>query len=269
MVNYARIQSKIDHGRGIAAKKLGPPFIAYRIGAAAAGDFPGAWTVVNPSFPLFRRRLKTESSIESGMSKGTLFFDIVADMGPFLLGDVFYQNDPAYVPGVSYGAGATLLPNSIQFEAMCLCWHGPVSKAIGARLDRRAQIFRPNQTPKVQTQSGNKVYWASTHENDRPLVLSGGQYQFGNVGQPASFVPVGLAAYYRPTGEKFFAPAPPGMPKPQFWFVYIPPIPGYQPVEGDAIVTEDGVRYWISHPYQQQAGIVGSQLVVDREEAPV
>ena len=37
MVNYAKIQHHIDRGKGIAAQKLGPPFLAFRVTLAVAG----------------------------------------------------------------------------------------------------------------------------------------------------------------------------------------------------------------------------------------
>jgi hypothetical protein len=271
MVNYARVQHHIDRGKGIAAQKLGPPFLAYRLTASAAGDFPTGWTPTNGpqgglSFPLFHRRI-ADTKIELALPRAAILYDIIGNMEPFLLGDVFLQNDPAYVPGVSYGVGATLLPGQ-QFNAMALAWHPPVNKAIGIRLDRCASIYRPAGTP-LTFEDASK-YWASTHDNDTPLVLAGGQFSLNpaNAGQVGSLLPIGLTADHR-GGEKVFGPGVPGMVAPIRFFVYIPPLPGYSAREGDALITEDGARYVMRAPFIQEAGVVGTQTLCDRKIAQV
>lgn len=270
MVNYARIQHHIDRGKGIAAKKLGQPFLAYRVTSSAAGNFPEGWTatpgpVGGLAFSLFRRRLP-ETKLEVALPRASIWFDVIGNMEPFLVGDVFLQNDPPYVAGVSYGAGATQLPGTQQFNAMCLAWHAPVNKAIGARLDRCGAIYRPNGAP--MTFADASQYWESTHDNDIPLVLAGGQFTFqaGQSGQTASLVPVGFTADHR-NAERIFGPNVPGMVTPIRWLIYIPPLPGYAPREGDAVITEDGARYVMRSPFVQEAGVVGTQTLCDRKIA--
>lgn len=269
MVNYARVQHHIDRGKGIAAKKLGPPFLAYRVTNTAAGDFPEGWTGTpgrnGLNFSLFRRRM-ADTKLELGLSRAAIFFDIIADMEPFLVGDVFVQNDPPYVAGFSYGAGATSLPGTQQLSAMCLALHQPVGKSVGVRLDRCAGIYRPAGAPLTFTDASN--YWASTHDNDSPLVLSAGRFAFdtSEAGQPASLVPVGFIADHRKS-DKIFGPSVPGMVTPIRWIIYIPPLPGYSPREGDAAITEDGARYVMSSPFVQETGVAGTQALCERKIA--
>lgn len=267
MTNYARIQRHIDHGKGKAARHVGQPFIGYRITGTSAGDFPGGWTQTVANFPLLRRRL-AETKLEIGIKNVALFYDIVADMGPFLVGDVFLQNDPAYVNGKSYGPGATsIVGTNIEFNAMCLAWHPPENKAVGARLDRRVQIFRPASSPGTIAGYSGATYWKSTHDNDTPLVLSGGTYAFGSAGASgASLIPAGMSSAVR-QHDYIFQPGVPGMPKEAKWFAYLPPLPGYMPAEGDALIDENGARYQVVVPFEQKTGVAGYQLAVDRKIA--
>ena len=267
MTNFAQIQSKIDRGRGKAAFHLGQPYTAFRIGAGSNGDFPDAWTLIDKSYPVFNRRLKSEKSIDVGISNAALFYDVVADMSPFLLGDVLVQSDAPYVPGVSYGLGATSVEGP-QFNGFALAWHAPIQKSIGGRVDRRAQIFRPGGTPQP-LQPDQSAYWRSMKDGDQPLVLVDGRYRLGGPGGRASYVPIGFASAYRPYGQKPFevTGSPPGMLRPTHWFGYLPPLPGYLPAEGDTVICEDGSRYVVVQPYYQQAGVVGSQLMMDRTTA--
>lgn len=266
MVDYALIQERIDRGKGKAALRLGPPFHAYRCDSAAAGDFPGGWTALlaGATFPLFRRRIP-DAKLELGLKNVALLYDIIANMDPFVLGDVFVSADPPYNPGFSYGAGATSLPGTQEFNAMALAWHPPVNKAIGARLDRLVTIWRPAPSP--ATMGDSSLYWKSTHDNDQPLVLAAGQYTFGTAGTTnASLLPAGLSSQHRQS-EKMFPPDVPGMIKPVKWFFYLPPTPGYLAREGDAIVDQNGARYVVLSPYEQETGVVGQQLVCDRTAA--
>ena len=265
MTNYSRIQRHIDHGKGRAARHIGQPFIGYRLTGASAGDFPSGWTQTVANVPIRRTRL-AESKLELGIKNVTLFYDIVADMGPFLVGDVFLQNDPAYVNGKSYGAGATsIVGANIEFNALCLAWHPPENKAVGARLDRRVQIFRPASSPAAIAGYSGPTYWKSTHDNDLPLILSGGVYSFGTAGASgASFVPAGFASAVR-QHDWLFQPGVPGMLKEAKWFVYLPPLPGYMPAEGDAIIDENSARYVVGVPYEQKTGVSGYQLSADRK----
>lgn len=266
MVNYARIQAHIDRGKGIAAKKLGPPFTAYRIVSYSNGDFPGGWLNVVPSFPLFRRRLSSENKIDLGIKNMALWQDIIADMSRFVVGDVFVSVDPVYAPGVSYGDDATQQAGSHEFNGICLAWHPPVAKAVGARLDRLVTIWRPSTTTAINPEGSTS--WKSTLVNDQPLVLVEGVYSFQTPGTvPASAVPAGLVGHNR-GGEAPLKDVPGEIVKPAKFFVYVPPLPGYLPREGDAVIDNNGTRYVVTSPWEQTAGVAGYQLMCDRKVGP-
>lgn len=249
------------------------PFLGYRIIDTSTGDFPEAWWPVpvcpagtHYEFHLLRRRL-SEGKLETGIKNVTLFYDIIANMDPFLVGDVFVQNDAPFVPGKSYGAGATsIVGTTIEFSGMCLAWHPPENKAVGGRVDRRVTIWRPAFDPATVADGSGATYWKETHDNDLPLILTNGVYAFGTSAQASSanWVPAGFTSAVR-QHDWVFQPGVPGMLKEAKWFVYVPPLPGYMPAEGDAIVDENGARYVVGVPYEQKTGVAGYQLTVDRK----
>lgn len=274
MTGYARVQKHIDKGKGKAARHVGMPFLGFRIINTSTGDFPTAWwpVPVCPSgdhftFHLLRRRL-AEGKLETGIKNVALFYDIVANMDPFLVGDVFVQASAPFVPGKSYGAGATsVVGTTIEFNGMCLAWHPPENKAVGGRVDRRVKIYRPASSPAAVTNEAGAAYWKETYDNDTALTLTNGVYSFGVAGAGnANWVPAGFTAAVR-QHDWVFQPGVPGMLKEAKWFVYLPPLPGYFPAEGDAIVDEYGSRYLVAVPYEQKTGVAGYQLAVDRKIA--
>lgn len=264
MVNFASIQSKIDRGKGKAASKLGQPYVAYRLGAAASGDFPSGWTRVADRHDVFLKTLRSEREIDTAIHNATLFYDLTADMTNFMLGDVFMLDDGPYDPGQAYGLGATSVEGT-QFNAFAFAWHPPVRKAVGGRIDRLCRLFRPSTEPHKMADGSD--LWLSQKPGDRPFVLINGEMKLGAAGQKASLVPCGFSSAYRPYGQHPFDPAPPGMLRPTHWFAYLPPLPGYSPREGDTLITSDDARYVVVDPFFQNAGVVGSQLVLDRTTA--
>lgn len=266
MTNFARVQRHIDHGKGQAARHVGMPFIGYRLVPTSAGDFPGGWTQTVASFSMLRRRF-AEGKLEVGIKNVALFYRIVANMDRFLVGDVFVQNDAPFVPGISYGAGATAESSTanIEFNGMCLAWHPPENEAIGARIDRRVRIYRPANQPATVQDSSGATYWKETNVNDQPLILADGTYALGAAGAGlGSLVPAGMLSAIRQS-EWIFQPSIPGMQKQAKWLVYLPPLPGYMPAEGDAIIDENGARYVVAVPFEQKTGVSGYQLVCDRK----
>ena len=261
MVNYAAIQQKIDSGLGKAGKKLGAPFAAYRVEASSNGDYPTGWTQVATTAPIWRIRV-TEGKLPSALkASATVFWQIIGGLTGFELGDVFLNVDKPYVPGVSYGAGASFIGgSSLQIDAFAVAWHGPVEIPIGARLDRRAHILRPNMTP-TATPDGTSI-WRQTSDEALALTLVNGVFTFG--AGPPSWVPVGLSSSERPPRGHNFDPGYPGVEDIPRYYAYVPYLPGYEPSEGDRLLTEDGAMYRVVNPYQQEAGFVGAQLSVDR-----
>jgi len=267
MVNYVTIQHKIDRGIGHAAKKLGQNYAAYRCTAESTGDFPGGWTLINPLYPIFRRRVM-ETKLDIGQKAGwPLWFDMVFNAEPFLVGDVFIQVDAPYVPGVSYGAGATSVSfGTTELNAIAMAWHKPIDEAVGTRINTRGQIWRPAGGP-MQLPDGS-LYWEETNDNDQPLTLTNGLYTFEDpslgFSTVANWIPVGMSNLSRPYQRPSIDPPTPGVTHISWWGIYIPPLPGYTPSEGDAMILEDGSRYWIVNPYAQNVDVVGSMLLAQR-----
>lgn len=265
MVNFARIQHKIDKGLGIAARHLGPPYSAYRISTTSSGDYPSGWQQVGAGIPVFLRRT-TDSEIQNALlASGTLWFDVIGNMEPFLLGDVFSLTDAPYSPGVAYGVGATSVPNVGRFTGFMLAWHNPVDEPVGARLDVRVQVYRMQGPPDQLTDSSS--VWRNSAYASQPLCLINGSYQFVDPysGRQASFVPAGVASTDRPPRGHLFPPAStPGDQQIPRYFLFLPPLPGYTPSEGDRLIQESGQRYVVTNPYYQLTGVVGMQLGVER-----
>ena len=265
MVNYARIQHKIDKGLGKAGKHLGPPYSAYRVDSTASGDFPAGWRNVGNGLPVFVRRT-TDAQFQSALlASGTLWLDVIGNMESFLLGDVFILADPAYLPGRSYGLGATSVANVNRYSGFGLAWHAPVDEPVGGRIDVRVQIYRVAGTPDTNL-TDNVGIWRGTKYVGQPLVLANGVYSFYDPyrGQQASFVPAGVSSTDRPPRGHLVTPTSPGDMQVARYFLYLPPLPGYTPTEGDRIVQESGQVYTVTNPYNQLTGVVGNQIGVDR-----
>lgn len=261
MVNYASIQSKIDAGLSKAGSKLGAPFNGYRVTSTSSGDYPSGWTQIAAALPIWRIRT-TESKLPSALkASATVLWQIIGTMKGGLLGDVYLNVDPAYSPGRSYGAGASFIGgSSLEFDAFALAWHGPVEIPIGARLDRRAHILRPLQSPQALI-DGTQV-WRQTSSQAQALTLVNGVFSFAS--GSGSWVPIGIASTERPPRGKNFDPGYPGDEQVPRYYAYVPYLPGWEPSEGDRLVTEDGAMYRVVNPYRQEAGLAGAQLSVER-----
>ena len=265
MVNYASIQHKIDKGLGIAGRHLGAPYDAYRVTSAAIGDYPDGWSKVGSRVPVFVRRTTDAKIQNSLLASGTMWFDVIGEMETFLLGDVFTLVDATYSAGKAYGLGATSVANTGRFSGFGLAWHAPVDEPVGARLDVRVKVYRPQGPPDTQVVGGRT--WRGTTYAAQPLALINGVYQFVDPysGLDASFVPAGVSSTDRPPRGHLFPPAStPGDQQIPRYFLYLPPLPGYIPSEGDRLVQESGQRYIVTNPYYQLTGVVGMQLGVER-----
>lgn len=267
MVNYARIQHHIDKGLGIAARHLGPPYSVYRVISTSSGDYPNGWSNVANNVPVFVRRTADSKFQTALLASGTLWLDVIGNMEPYILGDVFSLSDPAYVPGKSYGLGATSVANVNRFSGFALAWHAPVDEPVGARCDVRARIYRAMGPPDQSLVDGSATWRAASKYVAWPLVLEDGLYQFVDPysGQNASFVPCGVSSTDRPARGHLVPPSStPGGMQIARYFLYTPVLPGYTPTEGDRIVQESGQEYIVTNPYNQLTGVVGNQIGVDR-----
>ena len=281
--NANHIQWQIDKGRGKAASALGGPFNVYRLLNSAATNFVDALNLVASNYPVYHVQKSPGAFRGSyeGINLGEPLFDIIGNMQPFLVGDVFIDADLPYVPwgdaltaggnwnvnsGVvtadtgqsGYGAGATSVSfPTLEIYGFCLGFHGPIKKAIGARLDRLAQVFR------LATGPDANGYWSSDKNSSVPLVLTNGTFSLGTVGQTGALIPVGLAA--RPRWKSDLIKSLPTSTGELEYYCYVPPLPGFSFQETDRIVLQDGSTYVVELPWEQQVGFVGSQLAVQRE----
>jgi hypothetical protein len=120
-------------------------------------------------------------------------------------------------------------------------------------------IYRPTTSP-----DANGWLSPTIGQNVQPVVCTNGVFSLGAVGAAACNIPVGMMAMPRDRDTVF--KGAPGDTGASLWFCYVPPLSGFNPRPGDRIVTSAG-RYVVKHPYQQQAGIVGSQLLCALEIA--
>lgn len=257
MVAGAVFQAKVDQMLGVFGRKFGAQHSVYRLGPTSSGDFPGGWTLLTTRALVHKNRVRANDVDVAMTSERTLWYQLAGDMSQFRLGDAFVQTDAAFFPEVAYGAGATSAIGTNEINGFCLAWHAMAQTPLGARIDRRVAIYRPQLTP-IAGQ------WQSLRSADTPLVLSAGRYAFGASGGAASWVPCGFGTSDRQTRGEDMPPDPPGMMPVPRYYGYLPPLPGYHPAEGDAVITEDDARYVVIAPYYQEAGTVGSQLMMQR-----
>jgi hypothetical protein len=262
MSDLGPFQLLIDQQLGAVAERLGNPYRTYRVTPGSNGDFPNGWTLVSSAFTGITNRVRSQDADVSMTSERTVWYELIADVSPFWLGDVFIGSATPYFPGIAYGDRATAVPNTIELNGFALAWHQPLRPPLGARIDRRVRVLRPDLLPQSVTDSDQE--WRSTEEFDQPLVLVNGVYTWGTPGGDASWVPCGFGTSDRQTRGEDMAPDPPGMAPVPRYYAYLPPLPGYTPAEGDALVTEDDARYTVISPYRQDTGVVGSQLMTQR-----
>lgn len=259
MSGAAAFQGFIDAMLGTVGQLIGSQYAAYRITAKATGDFPTGWVLL-PTQLLADRNRVTSGNIESNLaSQRTLWYEIAGDVSAFLLGDVFVR--------ISDTAGVNYMPGTTEIDAMVLASHAPVDVPIGARVDRRAGVYRASLAPGIAPDAS--AHWQITRDQATPLILTNGVYGWGTPGGVASWVPVGFGSNDRQARGSDFPPDTIAIPPTPRAFIYVPPLPGYTPTEGDTIITEDGSRYTVISPYLQETGVVGSQLLAERHIAQV
>lgn len=267
MSDLGPFQLLIDQSLGAFASRLGQSYNVYRNTPGSSGDFPSGWTLISSEFRASTNRVRSSDAEVSMTSERTVWYEIIADISPFWLGDVCVGNDAPYFPGISYGDRATSLPGTPDLNAFAIAWHQPLRPPLGARIDRRVGIYRPALVPQTYSDGSPLTpsqQWRSTREFDTPLQLLNGVFSWGPPGGTASLVPCGFGTSDRQTRGEDMAPDPPGMvPSPRY-YAYLPPLPGYQSSEGDAIITEDDARYVVISPFRQETGVVGSQLMIQR-----
>jgi hypothetical protein len=258
----AQFQASIDKMLGSIGRSFGRPYAVYRIATTSSGDFPGGWLRLAQSMFVLRNRVSGRSLEQNQTTERTLWYELAGDFTRFRLGDVFVASDGPYAPGQSYGAGATSVPGTNEIDAFAFAWHAPVQPPHGARLDRLVGIYRPELTPGEAADGSTR--WNTTHDTDTPLILAAGTFSFGSPGGTASMVPCGFGGVDRPFRGGEFEPDRIGITEAFLAYGYLPPLPGYTPSEGDALITVDDTRYVIVSVYRQETGAVGSQCLLAR-----
>lgn len=255
-MDYIKLQYLQNKGWGKGAAHVGQPFSAYRVGASSSGNVIQAGNQLTAALPVYRTKLKPgDPAFETDNTQGTYWFSIEANLTGYQVGDVFVLNDSVY------GAGYTSVNyETNEFEAFCLAGLRPGYTAIGARIDRNITVLRPNDSP------DSTGYFKATLDNALPVVLNNGQFSIGDVGAKAAQIPAGFMPIPRPHGGAIFD-ATPNIPPHTLWRMYVIPLPGFTFREGDRIVGPDESRYVVLNPYRQEAGLVGSQLIIEREIA--
>lgn len=261
-MDWNTVARHIDYGKLQAALNVGQPYSVYRLGANAAAAFVDPLNLKYSNFRMLRRINTKRENYEGPEHFGTLVYEFIGDATNLFVGDVLLQADPFW------GIGDTLVDFfTIQYEGVCLVAHQPEKKTMAARLDRFGAIYRVQSTPDATG------FWDGTLNFAQPLVLTNGVYSFGTVGQTPTPVPLGLQSISR-TFEDLVK----GLPtttKRTHWECYIPPLPGVHLQESDRILMDANPllpstcsRYTIHHPFNQEAGFVGYQLVLSRDIQP-
>lgn len=255
---YDVIQQNIDKGRGYAAKVLGPPHDVYRIGANSNGNFFDDDNKIATAVPVLTKVAYgggLRQALETERQQGIIWYEVIGDMRPFLIGDVFLNTDPIY------GAGHTGVTfETKEFKGFALADHSPIKKALAGRVNQLVKIYRLSKV------TDSKQRWDRTRENDEPVILQNGQFCLGQNGQEATHIPVGLISTGKSYGDRVLDSMPAEQRK-SGWELYMPALNGFRIREGDRIEANDGVRYVVIVPYTQYVGASGSQWFLERENA--
>lgn len=259
-MSYDDIQDQIDQGRQQAADVLGPPHDVYRMANPDVnGNVLIAGNRIATGINIFSKiayGAALRTSFESSRQQGVEWYEIIADMSPFRLGDIFLLTDAVYGAGYS-SVGFT---EHGEFKGFALADHSPIKKSLGGRLNTTVQIYRPSRT-----RNDNKQF-DRTLDTGEPLVLENGSFSLGDTGDTATKIPAGLMAQGRSYGDKIFD-SPTGEKRRSGWGLYMPALKGFQGEEGDRVVAADGSKYVVIIPYTQYVGATGTQWFLEREAA--
>lgn len=258
-MDYAGIQQKLDYGRGKEAQKLGVPHNVFRMqNPDASGNVLIAGNQIGTAIKAFTKiayGAGVRDSFEAERVQGILWYQVIADLRPYLVGDIFIVNDPLYGQGFS-----SVNFSTNQFKGFALADHSPIKTALAGRIDTTVQIYRPTVAVNGSGQ------WDLTSTGSQPLVLSNGAFSLGTVGAIATKIPAGLVASGKSYGNQAFSQVPGGQRK-SGWELYVPALNGFNVHEGDIVIGPDGAKYLVVVPYTQFVGASGSQWFLERQAA--
>jgi hypothetical protein len=229
---------------------VGVPMDLYRLNDSSVGNVIQDSNYLL-SLPVDREPMKRgDPAYESSSRTDVFWFDVMLNGNVTQLGDILVLNDPYY--GTNYVA----TPGTDEFVGFCMAAESPIKNYLAARLNFYGQIFRPQVVPNA---SG---YWDQTVTQELPLLLVDGNFVLGQLGQTASLVPMGSMPF-RNRGEIYSAETA-NMPQKEQRFLYVPPLPGFELLAGDRILTESGSHYVLQSNYHQGVGTVGYQFLIEK-----
>lgn len=248
------IDSLLDGALGPIAQIFGKPYNVYRIKPASDGDFIQMYNLVDTGFFVDKVRLPpSDKNLVSDSKAGTYWYSLTGDFSAKLVGDVFVCADP------NAAGNSQVTYSTLQFDGFGLAQKGVLP--IGGRLDRLVTIKRSAM------EADSDGYVTNTTPDMPQLVCVDGVFSFND--DPTvtgSLVPAGLMSEKKVSGDQTKGLSE--SPLKSRFLLYLPPLPGYVPREGDSIIEQSGVKYKVIYPYTQEVGTVGSQLEVERLVGP-
>ncbi len=245
---YAAIQNIIDYGRGLAANVVGQPGTLYRLTSASNGDVLSSANAVYNNFPLLRRVVSSADSVESRGVEEALLFELVCDLNLVTVGDIWIQTDPRYGVGAEIAAYSTN-----EFIGIAVAMHAVMRKAIGIQLHRTASVYRMMRGVDLNG------YAQAFQQQASSLQIVNGSAVFVSSGVPAA-IPIGMA----PRTGGFEGPIHPkieSLPEAPQYHIYVPPIGGYAPIEGDILQLVGGARFSVMSSWHMDVGLLGNMVI--------
>lgn len=250
MTSWISITRILQNAYGVASVHIGIPMNVYRITPESNGDYIQPQNLIAQGIRVDRQPMsKTNKGFEGTKELNNFWYEIMANCNPFQIGDIFVSTDCVL------NKGWVVTPyKSDEFIGLCLSENMPTRAPICARINTTAQLFTANCLP---TSSG---YFDGTNPNRQPIALQNGKFQPANAGQRAANIPIGVMTYRSYGGDIYGVPTP-NMPPLEKRLVFIPALPGYQPVASDELIFKDGSRYVLDSNYHQDVGAVGGLYV--------
>lgn len=250
MANYISINRILQHAYGVLSQVTGIPWLVYRVQPNSNGDYIQEQNLIATNVIMDRRPMKgSNPGFEGAKQVPNFWYEIIGNCLPFRIGDIFVSNDKVF----NFGAVATKF-SADEFVGMCLAENMPTMQPIMARINTTMQLYTASILPTVQN------YFDSTLPNRMPIILVNGQFMAQNTGQTAAVIPVGVM-YYRSYSGEIFEQSTANMPPVEKRLVFVPALPGYQPIASDELVMADGSRYIIDGNYHQDVGAVGGLYI--------